>query len=247
MKAQDSFVKPVVVVKRSMPAQMDEIVTKLKSNSGWWNSVNGVTMHVLSIGEPAWRSEEVYDQAKVMISKFATKTPMVTAMSPSDSNGLVHANAVLGSYRQLIRAGIQHIVVWPITHFNNSARQYDNGALTPSGKLVRWLSMDAVGGSLVKSTHNATDQINVLTIKKNADNVVVYIAGNSGAIDQSIKLTVEGFNNAAVAAQRLKASNGDTQSDVVVTETVNPSGTNPYYFSINKYTKYEIVRLTFTK
>jgi hypothetical protein len=58
---------------------------------------------------------------------------------------------------------------------------------------------------------------------------------------------VEGFTYAAVSGQRLTAANGDTASDVVQIENVNPAGTNPYYFSINKYSQYEIVRLTFTK
>jgi hypothetical protein len=182
-----------------------------------------------------------------MISKFPGKTPMVTALSPSDENGLICASSYLGSYRQLIRAGIQHIVVWPVTHFNNSGRQYVNGALTPSGQFIRWLSMDAVGGSLVQSTPSVSGDTNVLTIKKSANEVVVYIAGNDGPLDKSIKLTVEGFNNATVSAQRLTAANGDVTSDVVDTDIMSPAGTNPYYFSINKKSKYEIVRLTFTK
>jgi hypothetical protein len=247
IKAQVSFVKPVVGVKRNNPTAMDEIVSKLKSNSAWWNSVNGVTMHVLNTGEAAWVGEVIHDQAKTMITKFPGKTPMVTALSPSDADGLICANSLLGSYRQLMRAGIQHIVVWPITHFNMNGRQYHNGALTPSGQFLRWLSMDAVGGSLIRSTESVTDETNVLTIKKGANEVVVYIAGNSGAIDTSIKLNVEGFTNAAVAGQRLTAGNGDPASDLVEIENVNPAGTNPYYFSINKNSTYEIVRLTFTK
>lgn len=247
IKAQVSFVKPVVCVKRNNPAAMDEIVTKLKSNTAWWNSVNGVTMHVLNTGEAAWAGELIHDQARTMITKFTGKTPMVTALSPSDVDGLVCANAMLGSYRQLIRAGIQHIVAWPITHFNMSGRQYVDGALTPSGKLLRWLSMDAVGGSLVNASKSVADDTNVLTIKKSANEVVVYIAGNNVAFDKSIKLTVEGFSNATVTAQRMTAVNGDTLSDLVEIQNAIPSGTNPYYFSINKHSKYEIVRLTFTK
>jgi hypothetical protein len=247
IKAQVSFVKPVICVKRNNPAAMDEIVTKLKSNSAWWNSVNGVTMHVLNTGEPAWKGEMIHDQAKTMINKFPGKTPMVTALSPSDADGLICANSLLGSYRQLMRAGIQHIIVWPITHFNMSGRQYINGALTPSGQFLRWLSMDAVGGSLINSTLSVTGETNVLTIKKSANQVVVYIAGNSGALDKSIKLTVEGFNNATISAQRLTAVNGDPASDLVEINTIIPTGTNPYYLSINKHSTYEIVRLTFTK
>ncbi len=247
IRAQVSFVKPVVCVKRNNPAAMDEIVTKLQSNSAWWNNVKGVTMHVLNTGEAAWSGELIHDQAETMINKFPGKTPMVTALSPSDSDGLVCANALLGSYRQLMKAGIQHIVVWPITHFNMSGRQYHDGALTPSGQFLRWLSMDAVGGSLINSTQSVTGDINVMTIKKSADQVVVYIAGNSGALDTSIKLNVEGFGNATISGQRLKAVNGDPVSDAVDIGTVLPAGTNPYYFSINKFSKYEIVRLTFTK
>lgn len=246
IRQQDSFIKPVVCVKRNNPAAMDEIVTKLQSNPDWWNNVKGVTMHVLNTGESAWRGELVHDQAVTMIGKFPGKTPMVTALAPGDGDGLVCANAFLGTYRQLLKAGIQHIIVWPVTHFNMNGRQYHDGALTPSGKLIRWLSMDAVGSSLVQSTHNGTDQVNVLTIKKNADEVVVYIAGNSGA-DTSLKLHVEGFGNAAISGQRLKAVNGDPSSDLVEVATVTPAGTNPYYFSINKFSQYEIVRLTFTK
>jgi hypothetical protein len=247
IRAEDSFVKPVVCVKRGDSAAMDEIVTKLQSNSTWWSNVKGVTMHVLNTGEPAWRTETIHDQAQTMMNKFPGKTPMVTALSPSDESGLICASSYLGSYRQLIRAGIQHIVVWPVTHFNISGRQYVNGALTPSGQFLRWLSMDAVGGSLVQSTPSVSDDTNVLTIKKSANEVVVYIAGNNGPLDKSLKLTVEGFTNATVSGQRLTAASGNVTSDVVDTDIISPAGTNPYYFSINKKSKYEIVRLTFTK
>jgi hypothetical protein len=247
MRGQSTFVKPVVCVKRGNGAAMDEIVAKLQSTATWWDNVKGVTMHVLNTGEPAWRSETLYDQTRTMITKFPGKTPMVTALAPGDTDGLICADAFLGSYRQLIRAGIQHIVVWPVTHFNNSGRQYVNGALTPSGQVLRWLALDAVGGSMIQSTLSVADETNVLTIKKSANEVVMYIAGNSGAIGKALKLTVEGFTNATVTGQRMTAASGDTTSDTVVLQNANPAGTNPYYISINKVSQYEILRLVFTK
>ena len=54
---------------------------------------------------------------------------------------------------------------------------------------------------------------------------------------------------AGLTAQQNQAPQNQSSqsSDVVQMENVNPAGTNPYYFASNKYTKYEIVRLTFTK
>lgn len=251
IKNEVSFVKPVVCVKRSTSKdRMKEIKTTLQNN-GFMSSIAGVSMHVLDVGLKSWRGDIIKEQAQTMIATFPNKTPMVTALAPAEDNGLVSANAMLGSYRQLLRAGIEHIVVWPITHFNIKGRQYHNGALTPSGQFLQWFSMDSVGSDLMNTVHNGSNNINVITIRKSANEVVVYVAGNAAGTvtnpKKSIELTVGGFSNATVSGQRLTATNGDINSDVVTVQSVNPAGSNPFYFSINKHSQYEIVRLTFTK
>ncbi len=243
IKGVDAALKPVVCVKRGNLSAGQEIADTLQSNPDWWNAVEGVTFHALNFSESVWGGNGLYDQAMDMQALFPGKEFLVTALAPSSSNGLVCANAVLGSYEQLIRAGTGHIVNWPITHFNVSGRHWIDGqGVTPSGKVLRWLSKSGVGGDMLQ-VWEQSGEMKVLALREAGGNLTVYIAGLSSEIGREISLSIDGFQGSEVYAVRLKAAGGDTGSDELEQEPLVVAGTNPYRFTLNQDSHYEIVKI----
>jgi len=244
IKAVDSNLKPVVCVKRGNPSAAREIADTLQLNSNSWDAVSGVTFHALNVGITVWGGNTLYLQAMEVQALFPGKEFLVTALAPSPYNGLECANAILGSYEQLIRAGAGHIVNWPATHFNTSGRLWIEGlGLTPSGKVLRWLGESGIGNPMLSVTENTAHAVKVLAFKEANGQVTAYIAGMESDLGTEIKLSVGGFQGSDIRAVRLKASGADTRSDVFSEEPVSVSGSNPYVFVLNKNTTYEIIKL----
>lgn len=242
IKEVDQNLKTVIGVKRGDISAAKKIANKL-IQKGWWESVDGVTFHVLNAGKNSWGGNEIYEQAINMQNLFYGKEFLVTALSPSSHNGLMSANAFLGSYEQLIRAGTDHIVIWPTTHFNMKGRQFlPSQGLTPSGKLLQWLSVSGVGSDMVSVSENSGGQIKVLALKDGTSKLTVFLAG----IDiewNRIALTVNGFSGSSVYADRMTAGENGIEDDTLNLVRAWPSGSNPYYFGLNKHSEYEVVKL----
>lgn len=248
IKEADSRAKAVVNVQPFNYESASNIVNILKTNSDWWNSVDGWTTHFLNSGIGNWSTSELYDMINKMNAIFAPKEPLITAISPSSWNGIRGANGFLCTYEQCLRAGVEHIVSWPVAHHNATCRFYvlDEG-LTPAGVGMNWLVRAAVSNDMVYMSHTNGNPIKAMGFREGDEKLTVFLMGkNAGKRD--IRLEINGFASSYVVESRLSAYAGDVVHDGIAQEFV-PGGNQPryyYYTTINGTTDYEIVKLEFT-
>lgn len=246
IKAADPRAKTVVNVQPFNYTAASNLVATLKSQPAWWNHIDAFTIHILNTGLERWGSDELFVMTESMKSIFQNKESLFTAISPSSWNGNRGANGLMGTYEQLLRAGTDHVVLWPTVHHNASGRLWrSNMGLTPSGLAMNRLIKAAMSNDMVATSHTDGNPVKVMAFRNGSSNLSVFVMGkNAGPLN--LRLAINGFASGYVTETRFRSYDEPESDEVRIDRSTNEGPVYYHYTSINTFSDYELLVLEFS-
>ncbi len=165
--------------------------------------------------------------------------------SGSSSRSMMHASYLVQIFSAMVDGGVKRAHVWPLLWKSNGVATVlasETGSLRPAGSLLQWLSAYASNTSKVEAA--ASDPAIKSFAFKKAGELTIFVLARDAPLNSSLKLKINNFSFSQVAAQRMWAHDPMSLSTPSVSTVTPARNSAQLAITINKYSKWEIIRIT---
>lgn len=195
---------------------------------------------------------------------FLSEYNIVSNKSRGADHGLRNPLGIMSIFAGAVRADTRMATIWPLVAWKENLptklfRSHSSSTAVPTtnGIFYRWMRdtlpdsriIDGIGNSSYSNRHNFRQGIYTEAFRKGSDTLIVYAFGMEAGTEQ-VTLNFRNFTASSVRADKLYTTSGQEANERVVAREGRLwpklwSGNRKATFTINKNSRYEVVKLVF--